>query len=440
MTKSLNKGSVLLLVLLIISVLLLSGAALMAKVISAGKITGIGLHRVRALYIAEAGIGRARWRLGLENDLTNVPPANNLYTDEAFGDGAYTVILSERNATEATITSAGKYGSATRTVSIRIRLSAQWWDPAWRYRRPVTISNNTPSDLTDYQVRVVVPYEAGKMNADYSDLRFLDENDNELSYWIEAGDASSAVIWVKVLQITGGTDTVITAYYGNPGAPAASDITTTMEPEYIKYDIPATWTSRTSVTSIASGNNVGSWVDIPFTFPYYQVSETRVYACSNGYLSFGNDYNNDRRNRSNKLRARRMIAPLWDDLRTDTIYDICDEPGIYVDSYTDNILIDWEAYRSGFAFLNAAALFQVTLYRNGDILLSRGDTTNDFLIGETAGVSKGAGGVYIETTSESQPNRSWLFAMRNYVTPEPTVGLGDEETLSPTIILYWKEE
>jgi hypothetical protein len=170
------------------------------------------------------------------------------------------------------------------------------------------------------------------------------------------------------------------------------------------------------------------------------VNETRVYACSNGYLSFGSDYRNDRRNSSNRLRQRRMVAALWDDLRTDTIYSICDDPGIYVDSYPDHVMFDWEAYCRGAFGLNAATLFQVTLFRNGDILLSRGAAVNDWLISETVGVSRGSGGLYTEITGESQPDRSWLLAMRKYVEPEPTVELGEEETASPTTVIYWKEE
>ena len=151
-------------------------------------------------------------------------------------------------------------------------------------------------------------------------------------------------------------------------------------------------------------------------------------------------YNNDRRNSSNRLRQRRMIAALWDDLRTDTIYGICDDPGVYVDSYADHVLIDWEAYRRGAFGLNAAALFQVTLFRNGDILLSRGAAVNDWLIEETVGVSRGSGGFYTDITGESQPDRSWLLAMRKYVEPEPTAEIGEEETASPTSVIYWKEE
>lgn len=435
-----RNGSVLVLVLLVVSVLMLSGVALMGKVMSASKMMGTGLHRTRALEIAEAGVERTRWRLGLESDLTIVPPVDNLYTDEPFGGGTYTVTLSGRTSREATITSSGTYAAVTRTVSVRVRLSGDWWDTAWRYRRHVTVTNGTPLDLSDYQVKVVIPYETGKMNADYSDLRFVDENMVELFYWIEAVEAASAVVWVKVPLIPGNDQTVLSAYYGNAAALTASDISTTMEPAYAKYDVGVTWTARVSTTSIASGDNTGAWVDFQFTFPYYQGAETRGYACSNGYLSFGNRYGNDRRNSSDKLHRRRMISALWDDLRTDRTYGVCDEPGIYVDSYTDHVLIDWEAYRRGALGLDAAALFQVTLWRNGDVLLSRGNTTNDFLISETVGVSRGQGGVYLDITAESQPESSWLFTIRKYVTPEPTVVLGSEEACKRTLIIDWKEE
>jgi hypothetical protein len=435
-----RSGSVLLLVLLVVSVLMLSGVALMAKVLSAGRMTGLSLHRARALYIAEAGIQRARWRLGLESDFTNIPPQDNLYTDEPFGEGKYTVVLSERTPDEATITCSGTYGSVTRTVSVRIGRGSPWWDTAWTYRREIAVTNNTPGDLTDYQVRVVIPCSAGKLNPDCSDLRFLDGAGTELAYWVEAVEPASAVVWVRIPLVPAAGQEVISVYYGNPSATPASDIAATLEPEYIKYDTNPAWTARVSTTRIAVGDNTGEWVDLQFPFPYYQAAEAQVYACSNGYLSFGSTYNNDRNDSSNKLRQRRIIAPLWDDLRTDTILGVCNEPGIYVDSYTDRILIDLEAFRNGTGPFDAAALFQVTLYRNGDILLSRGDATNDWLISETAGVSRGSGGVYIDTTSESEPNRSWLFAMRRYVEPEPSAVLGEEETRKPTVLIYWKEQ
>ena len=435
-----KKGTALVLVLLVISILLLSGTALMTKVIASARMMGTDLHKVKALYIAEAGIERARWRLGLQVDLSSVPPANDLYTDEPYAGGKYTVVLSERTIDESTIISSGTYASITRMISVRIRAGGGWWDGAWGYCRQITITNNTASDLTAYQVKVPVPFDASKMNADASDLRFLDASETELPCWIEAVEAGFVIAWVNVPLLPGGAQISLFVYYGNSSATPVSDFAATMEPEYIKYDIASVWTSRVSTASIASGDDVGAWINLPFAFPYYHGAETNCYACSNGYVSFGNDYGNDERNRTNRLRQRRIIAAFWDDLRTDTIYGVCDEPGIYVDSYPDRLMIDYEAYQPASFFFNAAALFQVTLHRCGDLLLSRGSATNDWLFSETLGISRGAGGVYIEITSESQPNRSWLFAMRKYVEPEPSVEIGAEETGSPTVIIYWKEE
>ena len=32
-----------------------------------------------------------------------------------------------------------------------------WWNESWQYRRAITINNENPHDLFDYQVKVVVP-------------------------------------------------------------------------------------------------------------------------------------------------------------------------------------------------------------------------------------------------------------------------------------------
>ena len=58
------------------------------------------------------------------------------------------------------------------------------------------------------------------MNADFSDIRFVDASDNALSYWIESYTAStSAVVWVKVAS---GAE-AISVVYGNAEATDASD-------------------------------------------------------------------------------------------------------------------------------------------------------------------------------------------------------------------------
>ena len=117
-------GSALLLVMIIVAFLMLSGVALMTRVIASNRLATTDLHSLRALYIAEAGIERARWRLGLEDDLTNTPPNDNLYINKSFGGGVYSVTLSERAPRQATIRSCATYADSTRTIMVRVKLKS----------------------------------------------------------------------------------------------------------------------------------------------------------------------------------------------------------------------------------------------------------------------------------------------------------------------------
>ena len=102
---------------------------------------------------------------------------------------------------------------------------SSWWNLNWPYRKPVSINNtDNPNDLTNFQVLVRVPYNS-HMNADFSDLRFVDPDTNtELSYWIESYAASSdANVWVKVPSIPAHSTKTIYMYYGNSHATSDSN-------------------------------------------------------------------------------------------------------------------------------------------------------------------------------------------------------------------------
>jgi len=105
--------------------------------------------------------------------------------------------------------------------------NAYAWLSGWQYRRPITIDNSGSTELTDFQVKITVDTASliseGKMNSDCSDMRFTDDSDTELPYWIEGPcNDSQTVVWVKVPSIpTSGT--TIYMYYGNSSATDASD-------------------------------------------------------------------------------------------------------------------------------------------------------------------------------------------------------------------------
>jgi len=98
----------------------------------------------------------------------------------------------------------------------------------FKYRRKITITERSGSNLTDYQIRIDLSSE----NFDFSrflnngnDLRFTDANGNLLSYWIEKMDIANeqAIIWVKVPSIPANTSVEIYMYYGNSEAPTKSN-------------------------------------------------------------------------------------------------------------------------------------------------------------------------------------------------------------------------
>ncbi|MCD6230202.1 MAG: DUF2341 domain-containing protein, partial [Candidatus Diapherotrites archaeon] len=113
--------------------------------------------------------------------------------------------------------------------------SASWWDSNWEYRKPVTVTDTSGSDLADFQVLFGFDSQslvsAGKMNADCSDLRFADESDlRELSYWVESGcNTANTMVWVKVPSIPASSFTVIYMYYGNAPASSASNYINTFD-------------------------------------------------------------------------------------------------------------------------------------------------------------------------------------------------------------------
>ncbi len=104
-----------------------------------------------------------------------------------------------------------------------------WWDYGWKYRRPVTIDNiGSADDLSGYPVLVKVTFD-GRMNPDFSDLRFAQYDSSagrnqELRYWMEnRTDGVDAYAWVNVSRIKASTSTTIHMYYGNLSAASASD-------------------------------------------------------------------------------------------------------------------------------------------------------------------------------------------------------------------------
>lgn len=106
--------------------------------------------------------------------------------------------------------------------------AGEWFDQSWSKRKPVRITNNTNTTVSDRAVKMTVSYDAD-MRTDFGDLRFTDASGtSSVPYWFESVSASSqAVVWVAVpeLPATGYADLFM--YFGSSTALSASSGTST---------------------------------------------------------------------------------------------------------------------------------------------------------------------------------------------------------------------
>jgi hypothetical protein len=148
------------------------------------------------------------------------------------------------------------------------------WLSGWNYRKPITINNTQNSNtLTDHQVAINVSYENGKMNSDFSDLRFTNSSDSLLPYWIESKvDGAWAYVWVKVPYIPASSTTTIYVYYGNttPVSSESNAEATLIQPVDLFIGTRNDWNStiwnqtvvRTAGLPCPSGNRIqDDWIE-----------------------------------------------------------------------------------------------------------------------------------------------------------------------------------
>lgn len=102
------------------------------------------------------------------------------------------------------------------------------------YFTKITITNNDTDLLLDFPIEIdfdVDSIDWSKTTSDGRDLRFYDENLNELSYYIETWTPATTTgkVWVRVPKIIGGETIYLYLGYGNFDLYSASDL-------YAKYE------------------------------------------------------------------------------------------------------------------------------------------------------------------------------------------------------------
>lgn len=124
---------------------------------------------------------------------------------------------------------------ANGSVAIGPSAQAGWCNTAscdanWSARKPIYVNNGDNRSFTDYQQKVIVNFESGSMNNDFSDLRFANLAGNQdLSYFIQRKtDGVNATVFVKIPTLDQGANRFY-MYFGNSGAAAASNVDTTMD-------------------------------------------------------------------------------------------------------------------------------------------------------------------------------------------------------------------
>lgn len=148
-----------------------------------------------------------------------------------------------------------------------------WWDDDadsstkynWRYRRCFTVDHTAVGALGLTEYPILVKFDtasevaAGQMNVNGDDIRFVDEDDNVLPYYI-AKDMNTAdtIIWIQMDNITAAATEEICMYHGDVSgvAPALSD-----EDSVFTYSaaVPLYYTLWEQATG--NNTNIGSYVD-----------------------------------------------------------------------------------------------------------------------------------------------------------------------------------
>lgn len=100
------------------------------------------------------------------------------------------------------------------------------------FKLPITIHENSGTELRDYQIKLEIPYTNLHIaRSDFGDIRFFTrdnvtdpyhEINGSIPYWIEGWNNTHLFVWVKVPYIPANGNVTIWMYYGNPNPPLPS--------------------------------------------------------------------------------------------------------------------------------------------------------------------------------------------------------------------------
>ena len=163
-----------------------------------------------------------------------------------------------------------------------------------------------------------------------------------------------------------------------------SDVSYEMHPEFSYVDISAGLGTDLDINDIGEKTMISQlWSevrDLPFAFTYYGETYNEITVCSNGWIAFGDQGFNDHF-RNYPIPAifapENMVAPYWDDLKTDGSRGVWD----YYDEANHRYIVQWKAQATwtatnlDFEVILYDEFFDPTFDGNGQILFQYNDAT-----------------------------------------------------------------
>jgi len=182
---------------------------------------------------------------------------------------------------------------------------------------------------------------------------------------------------------------------------------------------------------------------LPFSFPYFGANFNSVNVTSNGAMYFTTPPANDSASSGFGLSQFKMIAGLWDDLRTDRVAG----DDIYVVTPDANrIIFRWQAvtFGNGTPATELPVSFEIELRSDGTILTRYGNapqSPNADIISRVVGISGGEPDTYIVPSHTSEGTvidltnaQTVTFLPRSLTTPTLTVAsLGPNSGVNITV-------
>ena len=320
-----------------------------------------------------------------------------------------------------------------------------WWNTDWQKRKPIFISENSGSTLTDHQIAINVTYDSD-MQSDFDDLRFTwlnqtSETEVLCDVWIETkSDGAWAYVWVEVPEIPASDSALLFMYYNNPAASSMSNATATL----LFFDDFAGASLDTSKWTEDAVNDITQTVNGYFRFEDAAKSD-------NTYWIY--DETDTGSQHQAKLTLPSGFLIKWRATVSDTSADQMGQGGIAVVA-SDNTIIYYIGYSDGSG--SSIAPSRVVIGESGNLwssAVSSGDSAT-FILKRSGETYKAVvdGSTVNTFSSSTAPSKIALTAgayggypyldyvqidyvlVAKYVDPEPSISVGEEETrTAPTI-------